>query len=81
MRCRGCGKEILWRETPSGALMPLDPEQSSGTGHGQYILEGETNCRPYEPLFDPSETPRHMNHWATCPKAEEFRSPPQRAGE
>jgi hypothetical protein len=28
--CRGCGRRILWGQTPTGARVPLDPETHRG---------------------------------------------------
>lgn len=71
-RCRGCDAEILWRVTPAGKNIPLDvaihPEIVAGT----YVLLGTPRCRPADPLFDQGLAV-HLNHWATCPNAAEFK--------
>ena len=71
-RCRGCGKTILWRYTPAGNRMPLDPEPVP-PAQGTYVIVDKDYCRPSEPMFDGQGTDHHMNHWTTCVKRDEFR--------
>lgn len=71
--CAGCGRQILWRFTPDGARMPLDPEPRPLAERGTYVLRNATHCRPSEPMFDPPGTEHHMNHWSSCPNADEFK--------
>jgi hypothetical protein len=54
--------------------MPLDAEPSSA---GEYVLENEETSNPtcYR-VSDPAYTgPRYTVHWATCPKADNFKRP------
>jgi hypothetical protein len=59
--CKGCGAEIVWSVTQLGKRIPLDarPER-------RFLL-----------LSDPGEGVRlvdtYQSHFATCPKAPEFR--------
>lgn len=73
-RCQGCGAQILWRITPQGRNMPLNAETTAEEGQGVYILEGETDCKPYDPLFTGVTADRHMSHWGTCPNAARFKN-------
>ncbi|KKL57067.1 hypothetical protein LCGC14_2239150 [marine sediment metagenome] len=57
-KCRGCHQEIKWAEMPTGKKMPLD----------------------YKPLIMVQVTEGigemikvYMPHWATCPKAKDFK--------
>lgn len=70
--CTGCGAAILWAYTSAGKRMPLDAEPSA-TAPGSYRIEGN-KCYPAEPLTDPPGTVTHMNHWASCPVRDSFRS-------
>lgn len=71
--CKGCGAEILWRYTERGRAMPLDAEPTAAYRKGTYVLDVDgAHCRAAEPLLDVG-VPLHMNHWATCPHAEDFR--------
>lgn len=54
--------------------MPLDVGLAEQPLAGTYVVVNDEDCRPAEPMFDPPGTDWHMNHWATCPKAEEFKS-------
>ncbi len=60
-KCKGCRAEILWIETATGKLMPIDVKpkkvfRRNERGHW-VLIEG------YE------------SHFATCPKADQFRKP------
>lgn len=57
--------------------MPLDKAETQQIGPGIYVLEGPKHCRQYDPLFDGPGTPRRMNHWATCPKKDQFKRKPK----
>ncbi len=76
-RCRGnnCRAPILWCETESGSLMPVDQaEDDRGNveivavneyGHPKVVVHHEP------PLFHDGTL--HMPHWATCVDSEDFR--------
>jgi hypothetical protein len=78
-KCHACGAEIVWRRTKSGKPAPLNPalKYVSGNGHGKRLfLIGEDGasvqgfeCNPHEK----GARCGRVNHFATCPKADEFR--------
>jgi hypothetical protein len=72
--CKSCRQPILWRLTPNGKAMPLDYEPTSKADAGTYRIIDNQNCQPAEPMFDPPETAYHMNHRATCPVADQFKT-------
>lgn len=73
-RCAGCGAPVKWRYTPGNKLMPLDAEPVAVPSVGCFVITSSTNCRRWEPLFDSaSEVVAYMPHWATCPKADQFK--------
>lgn len=57
---------------PSGNRMPLDPEPVP-PAQGTYVITDRDYCRPSEPMFDGPDVDHFMNHWTTCPKADEFK--------
>ena len=64
-RCRGCGQPIVWVETRTGAKHPLNGEPIPITTQpdlfsGRVLMEIDTAIT--------------TSHFATCPRAEEFRS-------
>lgn len=70
--CTGCGAPILFRFTPNGRRMPLNPEPLTEYAQGAYVLDGEYGCRPAEPMFDAGKD-MLLNHWATCPQRDMFK--------
>ena len=62
-KCRGCGADIIWIITQGDKRMPLDakPEKRFITDRGK-----EEELRGY--MRD-----TYTSHFATCPKAAEFR--------
>ena len=76
-RCKGCGAEIIWIETPKGKRMPCDPgkvpywEKKGApdkvvTPSGEVVrcyLGGDLNKADYG----------YIPHWRTCPDAGRFR--------
>jgi hypothetical protein len=77
-KCKGCGAEIIWIMSPAGNVIPCDPipvpywQRSKAKGkivtrNGEVI-----SCE----LYGDPETATgigYVPHWATCPKAGEFR--------
>jgi hypothetical protein len=64
-RCRGCGRPIVWAETRTGAKHPFDGAPIPVTTQpdlfsGRVLAEIDTAITP--------------SHFATCPRAEAFRS-------
>jgi hypothetical protein len=72
-RCHGCGALVIWRYTPAERLLPLDVETLDVPVTGSYVVTDAIHCRPYQPLFDEPGMHYHLSHWATCPRADEFR--------
>jgi hypothetical protein len=66
--CKTCGAEIIWCETSSGKLMPLDakPERrfvlGEAAGHG----DGTRKARSAD---------TYTSHFVACPQADEHRRP------
>lgn len=75
-RCRSCRAEIIWvRSAKTQALMPLDAEPSE---KGNIVLvDGLAVVRGNGDLFEPmlAESPRYINHFATCVHAAQHRKP------
>lgn len=71
-RCKGCRAPVVWRYTPNGKAMPLDAAPVP-PGEGTYVIESLMHCRRSEPMFDGADAVHYMNHWATCPVADQFR--------
>ena len=72
-RCRSCGAEIKWIKMRSGKSMPVDPElytfaKFSETPDTFITSSGET-VKGIPAIIMKGYIP----HWATCPKADEFR--------
>lgn len=61
--CRSCGAEIVWAVTPAGKMMPLDAKPVAGLYAIWPTLDGPY-CAP---------DVGYMNHWATCPSADQHR--------
>lgn len=80
--CKGCGKPVVWAETPDGHKQPFDREPNS---EGNRILLGRGPHRPplvlpLEHLDPPYGQPQvatmdciYMPHHATCAKVDDFR--------
>jgi hypothetical protein len=77
--CRSCGAEMLWAVTAKGKRIPLD---ALAVPDGNVVLEEQGPGRPplavvlpngTDPLM--TETERYVSHFATCPRADEHRSP------
>lgn len=78
-KCRGCGADIEWVQTASGRTMPVNPEYIDvipGVGDTTVVTDDGHIVRGYqrkEPgLFDEPVRGR-VSHFATCPKAGNFR--------
>lgn len=73
--CNGCGAPVDWvRVAKTGKRMPLDPEPRADGNIGR-IDGGDTveYVLPGGGLFD--DRPLYVSHFATCPKADQFRRP------
>jgi hypothetical protein len=63
-KCRGCGAEIIWATTElSGKAVPLDVMVEK-----RFLILHYDADKPCVRLHD-----TYMPHFATCPKASEFR--------
>lgn len=68
--CRGCGAEIFWAETTAGRAVPLDAKpESRFVGSGSKTIA--TSTTPSRDVVKLQDT--YLSHFATCPKAGEFR--------
>jgi hypothetical protein len=65
-KCRGCGAEIIWAYTEAGKRIPLDNKAEKrfvlDDNPGQYVDGVGVRLRD-----------TYISHFATCPKAAEFR--------
>lgn len=70
-----CRARIIWRRTPTGKVMPLDatPVAADAAARGTYVLVGFDQCEPYVLDRHPPDSARHMNHWSTCKRSNDFR--------
>lgn len=77
-KCKGCGREIIWRKTPSGKSMPVDPEpvlywpRTRGSGKVVNLNGAVVSCTFNGPMTEPGEY-GYVPHWATCPAAGDFK--------
>jgi hypothetical protein len=73
-RCDGCQAEIEWARTPDGQRMPLDKAPDP---KGNIVIRDRyfaVTLTPIELLAPPQPGEvRRVSHFATCPKAAEFR--------
>lgn len=65
-KCRSCDAEIIWRKSPKGKNMPMDPEPVP-EGEGKWILDRD------RAIYAP-EDGTYQCHFETCPNADEHRS-------
>jgi hypothetical protein len=61
--CRGCGKPMVWGETPDGKKIPLDPKPPV------YHRDGQ---KPDGTLIVLRLPDAYVSHFATCAKANDF---------
>lgn len=76
--CRSCGAQIIWAVTTSGRRMPVDaapvpngnvalcPHPSPGHAPTAHIVS---------PQAEAHQDDRFTSHFATCPHADEHRTP------
>ena len=77
-KCRSCGAEILWIETPGGKAMPCNPEPVYywvGEGKERVVTpNGEViACKLTGDLSDATGI-GYIPHWGTCKDAQRFRN-------
>ncbi len=64
--CRGCGAEIAWLTTENVKLMPVNvPPLKVLVSTGEAAADGR-------PIY--KVVTGYAAHWATCPKADDFRA-------
>lgn len=72
--CKKCGEEIVFVETPRGTFIPCDPELLTIV-----LLPGVVAVTEQGTVMRGTEFTKntsvqgYVNHWSTCPFAEEFR--------
>ena len=75
--CRSCLAAIIWATTANGKRMPLDRAPDPAGIVAAYCDEfGAWHCKPFQP-GDQVAAPwkRYTSHFASCPRADEHRSP------
>ena len=78
-RCKSCGEEIIWIETPTGKYIPCDvgiiPYWNDSKGKERIVLQsGEVVRCSTEPRTDiRAAGSGRIPHWATCPNASKHR--------
>lgn len=82
-RCRSCGAEIVWAKTQNGKNIPIDA-QSHEAGNIMLVAATSTILEPpyaviLRTIADMAGVPPeklHRTHFATCPKAADWRRSP-----
>jgi hypothetical protein len=69
-KCKGCGAEIIWARTLNKKPIPLDAEP---TLDGNISLEKGIAAVVADNYLGPGQGPLYKSHFATCPKAKDFR--------
>jgi hypothetical protein len=82
MNCRRCPAEIVWlRHATTGKRAPIDA-QPDPNGNIEVDLEAGTYRIVSAAELGEARAiglPLHLNHFATCPAAQEFRHPSEAA--
>ena len=65
--CKGCGAEITWAHTDTGAKIPLDKRAPVYA----YYLNGDGKRRAKK-VDNDGDSCFHVSHFSTCPKANDF---------
>lgn len=72
--CKGCGADIIWARTGSGAKMPLDAQASAD---GCFVLEGDRQDPVTYRLANDAATTytgdKYTSHFQTCRASDQFR--------
>lgn len=73
-RCRACDAPIVWAVTSAGKQMPVD---ATPNVKGNIVLYEDRGGKPLALVVESgrvsSDAPRYVSHFATCPKADQFR--------
>lgn len=77
MTCKACGAQIVWAKTEKGKLIPLDfdivPYKPVKGGKERiFTMDGKIVAAEYADGQKDAQQGR-VPHWATCPKADQFR--------
>lgn len=73
-RCRKCGEPVRWAKTKNGNWAPFDVVAvDEGV---RFVLTQDAPPRAYLTKTGKG----HVNHFATCPHAEHFRTKPKKRG-
>lgn len=77
-KCKGCGQEIIWIMSPAGKVIPCDPEQvtywQKPKAPGKVVTpNGMMLSCEFDGDLQQATGIGYIPHWATCPKAGEFR--------
>lgn len=76
--CRGCGQPIIWIRTGGRKSMPCDPDQvvywqTPGGSHKIVTPNGEVRIAELDGPEEKATGIGYISHFATCPKADQFR--------
>ena len=77
-KCKGCGAEIIWIMSPSGKVIPCDPEQvkywQKPKAKGKIVTpNGEVLSCEFDGDPQAAAGIGFVPHWATCTEPERFR--------
>lgn len=78
-KCKACGAEIKWIETPAGKKMPCDstpvPYWISKKAKTKIVTEeGRVLSAILDPTIQNPDGQGYVPHWSTCPQAGWFRA-------
>lgn len=78
VRCKGCGKEIIFITTENGEKMPCDAEpvmywQKEGARGKIVTPNGEVRSCIFEGDTENATGIGYIPHWVTCEKSNNFR--------
>lgn len=70
--CRSCGAPVVWKRTPKGKPIPLDPNP---VDNGNIVVDGNTAevVGPLEAIARGAGQ-LYVSHFATCPDANHHRN-------
>ena len=60
-KCKGCDAEIIWIKTANGKNMPIDAKERT------FYINWDSD------KFSTQAIKGNQPHWATCPKAKDFK--------
>lgn len=77
-RCKACGAEIVWIDTPAGKKIPCDVKlvaywERKGAPGKVVTPNGEVLSADFKGKLDKVTGIGCVPHWATCPAADQFR--------